>query len=320
MGRTGRKSCGEAKLYAANAAVIPDMLTGPAPPNQDDEARRIRDPVSHYLESTEFSRVQTLEFLRGFQKNPKDFYHIASHVAGKSPRQCVDHYYLLKRNGFDFKALMATAVTGAESALSFTGPLDLPLPIPCLGVAAQFNHMGETAFASAPSPTLVDSSPDKAPTKSSARTGRRRATNTRVASIDADHNVRFQNSCSQYKTPAPIKWSFDEQEEFKAIASQNFRGVLPNLTLPVGSDVLQAFKRIAAQMPRVTTAQVLEFCYWRQNPDGFKDAHTLYEVPPRTILRWADSRDSSALKREIDAVGNEGRSIWLRKRRRMGRE
>ncbi|KAJ7808925.1 hypothetical protein B0H14DRAFT_3760670 [Mycena olivaceomarginata] len=146
-------------------------------------------------------------------KNPKDFYHIASHVAGKSPHQCVDHYYLLKRNGFNFKGLMATAVTGAESALSFTSPLDLPLPIACLGVAARFNHMGETAFASTPSPTLADSSPDEAPTKSSARTGRHRATNTTVASIDADHNIRFQNSCSQYKIPAPIEWSFDEQGE-----------------------------------------------------------------------------------------------------------
>jgi hypothetical protein len=69
-----------------------------------------------------------------------------------------------------------------------------------------------------------------------------------------------------------------------------------------------------------TTAQVLEFYHWRQNPDGFKDAHTLYEVPPRTIFRWADSRDSSALKRKSDDVGNEGKPIWSRKRRRMRRE
>ncbi|KAJ7838350.1 hypothetical protein B0H14DRAFT_3141060 [Mycena olivaceomarginata] len=226
--------------------------------NFDGETSRFKSSCKDCgmaVEATEFSRIQTLQFLSAFQ--PKDFYHIASHVAGNCPAQCVDHYYLLKGNDFDFQGLIAAAVIGAESALSFTS-LPLPLTIHRLGVATRFNHTGETASICALSPTMI-SSPDEAPTKSGARIGWRRATHARVASIDADQNVRFQNSCRHTKIPAPIKWSLHEQEEFNAIVSQNFRGVLPNLALPVGGDVLLAFKRIAAQTPRMTTAQVLNF-------------------------------------------------------------
>ncbi|KAJ7693254.1 hypothetical protein B0H14DRAFT_3531211 [Mycena olivaceomarginata] len=90
--------------------------------------------------------------------------------------------------------------------------------------------------------------------------------------------------------PALIKWSLDDQEEFDTIVSQNFRGVLPDpgFALPVGNDFLLAFKRIAAQMPRMTTAQVLEFYYWRQNPEGFKEAHTIYEVNAPALKRKSD--------------------------------
>ncbi|KAJ7805975.1 hypothetical protein B0H14DRAFT_3484442 [Mycena olivaceomarginata] len=80
----------------------------------------------------------------------------------------------------------------------------------------------------------------------------------RVASIDADNSVLFQNSsCSdEIKLPVPIKWPLDDQAAFDLIASQKFRDILPGprFTLPVGGDVLLAFKRIAAQMPRATTA------------------------------------------------------------------
>ncbi|KAJ7914181.1 hypothetical protein B0H13DRAFT_1873254 [Mycena leptocephala] len=77
--------------------------------------------------------------------------------------------------------------------------------------------------------------------------------------------------------PAPVKWSLDDQEEFDTIVSQNFRGVLPDsgFALPVGNDFLLAFKRIAAQMPRV-------------NPEGFKDAHTIYEVIAPALKRKSD--------------------------------
>ncbi|KAJ7934919.1 hypothetical protein B0H13DRAFT_550840 [Mycena leptocephala] len=96
----------------------------------------------------------------------------------------------------------------------------------------------------------------------------------RVVSIDADNSVLFQNpSCTdEIKFPVRVKWSLDDQAAFDLIA-QKFRDILPGpgFTLPVGGDVLLAFKRIAAQMPRATTAQVLEFHYWRQNPDTFSD-------------------------------------------------
>ncbi|KAJ7927143.1 hypothetical protein B0H13DRAFT_2653647 [Mycena leptocephala] len=96
----------------------------------------------------------------------------------------------------------------------------------------------------------------------------------RVASIDADNSILFQNSsCTdEIKLPVRVKWALDDRAAFELIA-QKFRDILPGpgFTLPVGGDVLLAFKRIAAQMPRATTAQVLEFHYWRQNPDTFSD-------------------------------------------------
>ncbi|KAJ7930232.1 hypothetical protein B0H13DRAFT_2309937 [Mycena leptocephala] len=80
----------------------------------------------------------------------------------------------------------------------------------------------------------------------------------RVASIDADNSVLFQNSsCTdEIKLPVHIKWSLDDQAAFDLIA-HIFRDILPGpgFTLPVGGDVLLAFKRIAAQMPRATTLE-----------------------------------------------------------------
>ncbi|KAJ6616542.1 hypothetical protein B0H10DRAFT_2036688, partial [Mycena sp. CBHHK59/15] len=93
-------------VLRANAAVVPDLLIGPAPPNHEDEARLVRDPESHYAAS-EFSRWQTIGFLRAFRGNPKDFYRIASQVTGTTPAQCIEQYYLLKRNGFNFKRLIS---------------------------------------------------------------------------------------------------------------------------------------------------------------------------------------------------------------------
>jgi hypothetical protein len=98
----------------------------------------------------------------------------------------------------------------------------------------------------------------------------------RVASIDADNGVLFQNSScgGDIKLLVPIKWSQDDQgassfptfpfihsfeilAAFDLIASQKFRDILPGpgFTLPIGSDVLLAFKRIAVQMPCVVSTQ-----------------------------------------------------------------
>ncbi|KAJ7827208.1 hypothetical protein B0H13DRAFT_2439757 [Mycena leptocephala] len=149
----------------------------------------------------------------------------------------------------------------------------------------------------------------------------------RVASIDADNSVLFQNSSygGEIKLPAPIKWSLDDQAAF-LIASQKFRDILPGpgFTLPVGSDVLLAFKRIAAQMPRATTAQVLEFYYWRQNPDTFGDAHAIYDLgfPPPTFSGGEPTPISKRKRRDEAAVTCPGRAVegidpvGLRKRRR----
>ncbi|KAJ7739286.1 hypothetical protein B0H14DRAFT_3898159 [Mycena olivaceomarginata] len=111
---------------------------------------------------------------------------------------------------------------------------------------------------------------------------------SRFASIDAHNNVLFRNSSrtdttDESKLPVCMKWSPDDQATFDSI-TQQFRNILPGpgFTLPVGNDVLLVFKRIAAQMPKATTSQVLEFYYWRQNPDKFNDAEL--SVPSLTHL------------------------------------
>ncbi|KAJ7914216.1 hypothetical protein B0H13DRAFT_1873185 [Mycena leptocephala] len=80
----------------------------------------------------------------------------------------------------------------------------------------------------------------------------------RVAVIGTDGSVIFENSSAASGSTLPrIKWSPDN------------RG--PGFTLPVRSDVFLAFQRIAVQIPWAqTTAQVLEFYYWRQNPEAFE--------------------------------------------------
>ncbi|KAJ7871952.1 hypothetical protein B0H14DRAFT_2722725 [Mycena olivaceomarginata] len=62
---------------------------------------------------------------------------------------------------------------------------------------------------------------------------------------------------------------------FRGIANK-FPDVLPGLgfKIPVGSNVLLAFKRIAAQMPHM----VLEFHYWEKNPTRFDNAHLIYDT------------------------------------------
>ncbi|KAJ7894726.1 hypothetical protein B0H14DRAFT_3426756 [Mycena olivaceomarginata] len=55
--------------------------------------------------------------------------------------------------------------------------------------------------------------------------------------------------------------------------ASSFRVLLPGGQGSTGS------KRIAALMPRVTTTQVLEFHFWRRNPDTFGDADAIYDFP-----------------------------------------
>ncbi|KAJ7877207.1 hypothetical protein B0H14DRAFT_2712980 [Mycena olivaceomarginata] len=71
----------------------------------------------------------------------------------------------------------------------------------------------------------------------------------RVAVIGTDGSVIFENSSA-------------------ASGSTHIAG--SGFTLPVRSDVFLAFQRIAVQIPWATTAQVLEFHYWRQNPETFE--------------------------------------------------
>ncbi|KAJ7893692.1 hypothetical protein B0H14DRAFT_2684495 [Mycena olivaceomarginata] len=101
--------------------------------------------------------------------------------------------------------------------------------------------------------------------------------NNRAASIDIDGSIWFRSS-NGYSPPS-IRWSKHDQETFRGIANK-FPDVLPGLgfKIPVGSNVLLAFKRIAAQMPHMTTAQVLEFHYWEKNPTRFDDAHLIYDA------------------------------------------
>ncbi|KAJ7934923.1 hypothetical protein B0H13DRAFT_2262465 [Mycena leptocephala] len=129
----------------------------------------------------------------------------------------------------------------------------------------------------------------------------------RVASIDADNSVLFQNSSrtgttDEIKLPVCIKWSLDDQATFDSIA-QHFRDILPGpgFTLPVGSDVLLVFKRIAAQMPRATTSQVLEFYYWRQNPDTFND--TEFSVPTTDPLYRRTDSHFHDTRRRVKEMG-----------------
>ncbi|KAJ7817617.1 hypothetical protein B0H14DRAFT_2842013, partial [Mycena olivaceomarginata] len=101
--------------------------------------------------------------------------------------------------------------------------------------------------------------------------------NNRAASINIDGSIWFRSS-NGYSPPS-IRWSKHDQETFCGIANK-FPDVLPGLgfKIPVGSNVLLAFKRIAAQMPHMTTAQVLEFHYWEKNPTRFDDAHLIYDA------------------------------------------
>ncbi|KAJ7797064.1 hypothetical protein B0H14DRAFT_2912878 [Mycena olivaceomarginata] len=94
----------------------------------------------------------------------------------------------------------------------------------------------------------------------------------RVAVIGTDGSVIFENSSAASDSTLPrIKWSLDNQVALDLIARQ-FQDILPGpgFTLPVRSDVFLAFQRIAVQIPWATTAQVLEFHYWRQNPETFE--------------------------------------------------
>ncbi|KAJ7789685.1 hypothetical protein B0H14DRAFT_2943688 [Mycena olivaceomarginata] len=102
--------------------------------------------------------------------------------------------------------------------------------------------------------------------------------NNRAASIDIDGSVWFRSS-NDYSPPS-IRWSKTRPGDVSPHRQSISRcfGQVWGLGFLWEAMFFLAFKRIAAQMPHMTTAQVLEFYYWKKNPTRFDDAYLIYDA------------------------------------------
>lgn len=107
-------------------AVIPDM----DPPHErwraEDNNSLVADPLTFYADSSfddkPWSEQEEMEFRRLFLKYPKQFGVIAAGLQGRSPGECVRHYYLVKKIwGFKEGALRRAPVTPLVELESFKG-------------------------------------------------------------------------------------------------------------------------------------------------------------------------------------------------------
>ena len=84
-------------------AVIPDMILDPSGYQvfYDDNSSLVRDPLEFYdiahKTDIEWSSEEDAEFRKLYAQYPKRFGEIAEHLPGRSPSECVHHYYLAKK-------------------------------------------------------------------------------------------------------------------------------------------------------------------------------------------------------------------------------
>ena len=84
-------------------AVIPDMILDPSGYQvfYDDNSSLVRDPLDFYdmahKTDIEWSTEEDAEFRKLYAQYPKRFGEIAEHLPGRSPSECVHHYYLAKK-------------------------------------------------------------------------------------------------------------------------------------------------------------------------------------------------------------------------------
>lgn len=101
------------QLSQKNLAVIPDMITvihGRVDYVFDDTNHRVTDPSKYYAPYTgihDWTDAEKDIFLDKFAAFPKQFGIIADYLPNKTAAQCVDYYYLHKKQFIDFRKIVS---------------------------------------------------------------------------------------------------------------------------------------------------------------------------------------------------------------------
>ncbi|KAL1695750.1 hypothetical protein GGG16DRAFT_99632 [Schizophyllum commune] len=97
-----------------NQATIPDMISvtqGHVPYSYNDNNLRVYDPEEYYAPETgihDWSPEERDIMLRQYAQTPKQFGYIADKLPNKTAEQCVDFYYLHKKQLLDFRKAVTT--------------------------------------------------------------------------------------------------------------------------------------------------------------------------------------------------------------------
>lgn len=105
-------------------AVIPDMDSPHERWRSEDNTSLVADPLAFYADSfdTPWSEQEEVEFRRLYAKHPKQFGVIAAGLKGRSPGECVRHYYMVKKVwGFKEGAQRRAPITPSIELESFKG-------------------------------------------------------------------------------------------------------------------------------------------------------------------------------------------------------
>ncbi|KAL1718040.1 hypothetical protein EV715DRAFT_264323 [Schizophyllum commune] len=97
-----------------NQATIPDMISvtqGHVPYSYNDNNLRVYNPEEYYAPETgihDWSPEERDIMLRQYAQTPKQFGYIADKLPNKTAEQCVDFYYLHKKQLLDFRKAVTT--------------------------------------------------------------------------------------------------------------------------------------------------------------------------------------------------------------------
>ncbi|KXN90299.1 Nuclear receptor corepressor 1 [Leucoagaricus sp. SymC.cos] len=100
-------------LSQHNLATIPDMISvknGQIDYLYDDTSHRVENPVDYYAPHTgihDWTEEEKKVFLDKYAAYPKQFGIIADYLPNKTSSQCVDYYYLHKKNSIDFRKVVS---------------------------------------------------------------------------------------------------------------------------------------------------------------------------------------------------------------------
>ncbi|KAG6820273.1 hypothetical protein H0H93_003104 [Arthromyces matolae] len=100
-------------LSLRNLATIPDMISvtrGNVDYTFDDTNHRVENPAEYYGPQTgihDWTEDEKKIFLDKFAAFPKQFGMIAEHLPNKTAAQCVDYYYLHKKQHIDFRKVVS---------------------------------------------------------------------------------------------------------------------------------------------------------------------------------------------------------------------